>query len=397
MGICFACPLLFEGYVEAIAAMKILVVSNAYKNFASSREIGELIRAGIHQVHPTWVVDIVPIADGGAGTVESLVIASQGEYRVATAFNPAHMPIDVCIGYSPVQHTAFLDITDTAGAGKFFTDDWNTIHLSSFGVGVAIRAAAQLGVDRIVIGLGGSIISDGGLGMAQALGVRFYSLDDLPVHPHNGKCMTCQDLAQVHRIDMSDVPELITSIHYTVLSDVDIRLLGPNGQAYTFARQKRANETEIGFIESALANWNRALGRTFNDDFDVPLAGAAGGLGAGLKAILKGELKQGIDFVLDNLSFDARCKDYDLVVTGEGHLDRTTRLKKACYGIAKRCQALNKPCFGVFGRIEEIIDEFLDCSIDASIVSLSSGESPRLFSKRAIVDAASMMCRQIGE
>lgn len=377
-------------------SMKVLVCSNAFKDFASSLEIGELIKMGILNSHPLWEVDVISIADGGAGTVESLTLAFQGKYCAISSFTPTNIPINTRCGYSHLHRTAFLDVIDTAGAGQVSTNDWNTIYLSSFGVGVAIHKLAQLDVNNVIIGLGGSIVSDGGIGMAQALGVNFYDANGLLIQPSNGKYMTCQDLNRVYRLDMSDVPEFVHRVRYTILSDVDITLLGPSGQAYTFARQKKANELEVEFIETALTNWNHVLERTFNDNFDIPLAGAAGGLGAGLKAILKGELIQGIEFILDKIGFDELCRNYDLIITGEGCLDQTTNLKKACYGIAKHCQTMNKPYYGIFGQIKTNSQEFHNRSIDASVVSLeNTTRELRLFSKEAIVDAGRILCERL--
>lgn len=377
--------------------MKILIASNTYKNFASSMQINRLIKKGIQRTYPNWFINILPVADGGEGTVDSIILTSNGEYRSVEAFSPLYQPIRINVGYLPTIQTAFLEVSDTAGAGQVCKDHWNTLHLSSFGVGIAIRKVAQMDVQHIVIGLGGSIISDGGLGMAQALGAKFYNRSNQFVKPQNGHCMTCLDLMHVDKIDVTEIPSFIRDKKYTILSDVDIKLLGPHGQAYTFGLQKKATREDVAFIESALTNWNRALEGTFNETFDIPLAGAAGGLGAGLKAFLRGKIKLGIDFVLDYISFNTRCQAHDLVITGEGCLDKTTSLKKACYGIAKRCQKLKKPYYGIFGYIKEPIKEFLDCSIDASINGLNMNKERKLFSKGAVIEAASLLCNKIGK
>ena len=375
--------------------MKILVISGSHKGFASSIRVGEWIKTGILRKRPNWTVDIIPVGDGGEGTVESIVPVLNGRYYNIRSFNPLHEPISVRVGYVPSLDTSFLEVADLAGAGQVGRSDWNTLDLSSFGVGVAVREVVETGTPNIVIGLGGSIISDGGLGMAQALGVRFYDENDDLVQGKAGDCLTCRDLIKISRIEMSRIPESVTTRKYIILSDVNIPLLGPHGQAHTFGPQKKASKDDISFIESGLAKWNRVLKSTFEKNYDIPLAGAAGGLAAGLSAFLSGELRLGIDYVLEHIGFDRLCSNYDVVITGEGRLDRTTKLGKTCHGIAKHCQKLGKPFYGIFGYIAEVIDEFRDHAIDASTQGVDSDDERRLFSEEALIKAAGAVCDKL--
>lgn len=375
--------------------MKILVVSNPHKGFCTSTQAGNLIRAGILRVRPNWSVDVIPIGDGGEGTVESLTEAWRGSYREVEAFDPLCRPVQVRLGFVSSTNTAIVECWDTAGAGQMSEIAWNTLYLSSFGFGSMLRKVAQMDVRHIVIGLGGSVISDGGLGMAQALGARFYDHHDCLILPEGSACLSCVDLAKVCRIDTSEIPGFILNKRYTILADVSIPLLGPGGQAQTFGPQKKATPEEVEFIESSLSNWNRVLSNTFNDSFDIPLAGAAGGLGAGLRAFLSGHLYLGIDYVLDQINFDDLCEEYDIVITGEGRLDRTTALGKGCWGVAQRCQRLGKTYGGVFGYVRELVSDFTGLTIDASRSMRSPSEPPRFFSLDAIMDAASELCNRI--
>lgn len=375
--------------------MNVLVASDAHKGFASSIRVGKWIKSGIMTAKPEWNVHVISIGDGGEGTVDSLVLAKKGKYRSIQATNPLGRPITVRIGVAPSVDVAFLEVSGTAGATKLNGEEWNTLYTSSFGVGAMLRSALQIGLRNIVIGLGGSIISDGGLGMAQALGAQFFDYLNKPVQPKNGQYLSCQDLINVDKVNITEVSSFITDKRFTILSDVDIPLLGPYGQAHTFGAQKKAGKQDIEFIECALTNWNRVLYDTFDRDFDAPLAGAAGGLGAGLQAFLSGDLRLGIDYVLDAIGFDDLCKNYDVVVTGEGCLDRTTELGKSCLGIARRCQNLGKPYYGIFGCIKEMINEFTHCSIDASLRELNSDETSTFFSEKSIIEASRRLCGEI--
>ncbi len=372
--------------------MKILVVSDSHKGFISSSEAGNLIKEGIRIKQPEWTVNVLPVGDGGEGALESIMSALKGEYRNIQAVNSMNEHIVTKIGLIPFEKTAVLESCDLIGSRQLNSREWNTINTSSFGLGLAIRNVAQMDVYNVLICLGGSIVSDGGAGMAQALGAEYIYKDGRNLSPQTNNCISCADLPNIAQIDVSNIPTNIFKKEYTILADVNIPLLGPKGQANTFGPQKKATTNDILFIENSLSNWNSVLQRTFDKDFNISLAGAAGGVCSGLKAFLGGELCLGIDYILDVLQFDSLCLNYDVIITGEGSLDTTTTLGKCCAGIAKRCKKLNKPYFGIFGRIADLIDDYADKSIDASICDFSDSTNKRLFSKAAIIEAAANAC-----
>ena len=356
--------------------MKVLIATSGYKGFASSTRVAQLIRRGIQEECPDWMVRILLVSDGGEGTVEAMVAAADGEFLALRSFNPLGRRTSVRIGLVRSTRTAVIETAKTAGLGCAANTKWNTIQLSSFGVGRSILGIAKLDVDLVAIGLGGSIQSDGGMGMAQALGVRYYDARGEVLTPTGGRWFSCADLPRVNQIDPSRIPTFVMEKRYTIIADVRVPLLGPQGQARTFGPQKGATSLEVDFIELALAHWNRILTRTFGRNFDEPLAGAAGGLGAGLCAFLCGHLVEGSNFVLDFASFDSACKEADIVITGEGCLDRTTSLGKTAFGVANRCKRTGTPFYGIFGRIREMTPDFVGHALDASMCP-EAGECAR--------------------
>lgn len=372
--------------------MRILVITNSHKNFAKSVEVGEWIREGIIYKKPYWTVDVKPIGDGGDGTVDTVIATLGGKPAYIDSINPLNEAVKTKVGLIEQNKTAVMEISDLAGSAQLRqSEEWNTLTTSSYGVGHVIRQIARMNVDNIIIGLGGSIISDGGAGMAQALGAEYIVTNGGLLSPQHAR-VSCVDLPNISKVDCRNIPNYVISKNYIILADVNIPLLGLNGQAFTFGPQKKASLTDIDFIEEALGNWNFVLGQTFSKNFDFKLAGAAGGLGAGLSAFLNGEIFLGIEYILDLVLFDVICADYDWIITGEGKLDRTTMLGKCCYGIAHRCQRLGKRYFGIFGRVTDMIGEFAGCSIDASVCNLPVDCYPIFFSRQAIVDAASKFC-----
>ncbi len=344
--------------------MRLLVAPNAFKDFASASLIGGIMQRVLVRAYPRANIELVPIADGGDGTIDCLVGASNSMLTMETT-NPLGELIQVRVGWA--RRKAYIQVVDVIGASSLRGAAFSTFTATTYGLGTLInRLCNDSRFEELVIGLGGCIASDGGVGMAQALGVKFFDDSGKQISPFFPIGMSCADLLRVSRIDTKELASAMLKKKITVLSDVNIPLLGPNGQAYTFGPQKGADSIGVRLIESSLTHWCRILDRHFNRPHNFPYAGAAGGLGAALFAFAQASIRPGSDFVLDAIEFDRRISGATAVITGEGCLDATTQLNKACMAAAKRCRHQSIPYFGVFGRVERCIDLFEGRCLDAS-------------------------------
>jgi glycerate kinase len=324
--------------------MRVVVAPDKFKGSATAAQVAATMAAGLRRVRPDLDIAEVPVADGGDGTVAAALAAGFTPVRL-TAEGPVGVPVETT--FAVRRGTAVIEMADVAGLRRLPVSGPEPLIASTFGVGQVIGAALDAGAGTIVLGIGGSATTDGGAGMVQALGVRL--TDEQGNNLRQGGAA----LAGLSAIDSSGLDQRIAATEVLVASDVNNPLLGPSGAAAVFGPQKGANTSDIAVLEEGLARWaamtSVAIGR---DVAAVPGAGAAGGTGFAALAYFGGRLVPGAELMLDLTGFMAALDGADLVITGEGNLDRQTLGGKAPVGVARAAAARGVPVLVVAGRVE---------------------------------------------
>ncbi|MDR0469946.1 MAG: glycerate kinase, partial [Peptococcaceae bacterium] len=341
-----------------------------------STEAAKCISAGIWRVLPDAVIDVVPIADGGEGTAVTLTEALGGKLNQVSVQGPMADTVNAVFGILPGGE-AVLDMASASGLTLIQEGKKDILAATTYGVGQLISAALDQGCQRIYLGIGGSATNDGGIGMAQALGVRF--LDDkdrnlsrqasaqpLPAQPSPSVFLAGRHLSDIAAIDLSGLDPRLLSTEILVLCDVTNPLCGPLGASHVYGPQKGADPTEIALLDEGLSHLAALIQQSTNRDLaELPGAGAAGGLGFGLMAFTNAKLHPGIDFMLTAADFDDKISRADLVITGEGRLDRQSAFGKTPAGIAHRCAASGTPVIAIGGAIEGSMSALYEAGISA--------------------------------
>lgn len=336
--------------------IRILIASGAHKHVLNARQACEAISKGISQAIPDVETTILPMADGGEGTVDSLVHAHGGEIISVTVTDPLSRPTQAVFGIyldKDGVKTAVIEIAQAAGSGLLKPYERQTMVATSYGVGELLLHARDRECKKIVVGLGGSIVSDMGIGMAQALGFVFLNNQGQQITPVPGGRLNSLCLDQVADINFPSKEHLLSGIEIVVASDAAIPLLGLNGQASIFGPQKAATPSQIAYLEQGFANLASVLRREKGINIDQKYAGAAGGLGAGLVGFLGAKLFPGAEFVSEAVGLKRLMNTHDWIITGEGLHDPSTWLDKTPYYVAKLARNLGKPVAALVGAITE--------------------------------------------
>ena len=323
--------------------MNILIAVDSFKGTLTSIEVAEVICENINPNQ--YNVDIIAIADGGEGTVDSLCYATKGQkypVDVQDAFGEDKSSY-FCV--NKVKDTAMVEIALSSGLAYIDSKALNPYKTTSYGLGQTIKKTLDRGITKLVIGIGGSSSNDGGAGMLKALGVRFYDKDDIRIDEMNGFT-----IGDVNRIDITDLDSRLKEINIEVACDVSNPLLGPQGCAEVYSRQKGASDEMVKVLENNMKKYADVVEKTIKkDNRDLPGAGAAGGLGYGLVSFLGAHLTNGLDVVADATNLEKRIQKADLVITGEGSFDGQSLHGKAPVRIASIAKKHNIRCVGVFG------------------------------------------------
>ncbi len=339
--------------------MKIVIASDSYKESLSSKQVGDTIKRAFDDALDCDI-DVIPIGDGGEGTVEALIDATQGKLYQLEVMNPLLQPVLSSYGLSGDKNTAFIEMASANGLNLVPFGKRNPMIASTFGTGQLIKDAIERGAEKIIIGIGGSATNDGGIGMAKALGVKFLNEAGEDIEPNN---LGIESLA---KIDYSGVNPKYKEVEVIVACDVDNPLTGSNGASYVYGPQKGADKDMVERMDKNLAKLAKIIQRDLGKEVnDTPGAGAAGGLGAGLVAFMDGTLMSGIDIVLDYLNFNERIKGADLVITGEGRFDFQTAMNKAPYGVARRAKKQGIKVIGISAVFGDDVDYLLQKGFDA--------------------------------
>ncbi|MBR5205580.1 MAG: glycerate kinase [Alistipes sp.] len=326
--------------------MRILLAFDSFKGSLSSEDVSEAFAAGWQSIRPDDSIDIVPIADGGEGTMAAMSKAMGGELCNVVVSDPLGRSIEAAYGYVESEGVAIVDTASASGLTLLASSERNPMLTTSYGTGEIIAASIRRGCRRIYLGLGGSATNDGGMGLLRALGYRFYDA-------YGEELMGCgRDLCRVSRIDASQRIAKLDDVEFIVASDVDNPLYGERGAAYVYGRQKGGDTDSIALLDRGLRHYSSIVEAFVGQDFSqVAGAGAAGGIGFALIALLGATLRSGIDTLLDMLRFDERVAVCDLVVTGEGRIDHQTLMGKAPSGVLRRAVAHGRKCIAVGGGV----------------------------------------------
>lgn len=326
--------------------MKVVIAIDSLKGSLSSMEAGMAIKDGILAAKPDAEVIVKPLADGGEGTTDALIEGMNGERIDLTVTGPMHTPVDAYYGYLKDTNTAVMEMASAAGITLVPDSEKNPLLATSYGVGEMINDAIQRGCRNFIIGIGGSVTNDGGIGMLKALGVRF--LDENGEDAGEGG----QALAKVARIDVSGMNPLLKECHIQVACDVNNPLCGENGSTYVYGPQKGVTEDMKKTLDEAMAHFARVTSETLENDYmNTPGAGAAGGLGYAFLAYTGVALTPGIELILDAVGLEEELSGADVVVTGEGRLDFQTAMGKAPVGVARLAKKYNAKVIAFAGSV----------------------------------------------
>lgn len=325
--------------------MKILFASDAFKGSLSSEKIVELLEEVVQNVFPGAVCEGMLMADGGEGTMDTVIKELGGSYREIESEGPMGERVQACYGLLPGAK-AVIEMSVASGLPMVPVEKRNPMLAGSFGTGLLIRDALDQGIRDIVIAIGGSATNDGGMGAMSALGVRFLDKD--------GKQLKgCgEELAFVRDVDLEHMHPAVREASFTVMCDVTNPLLGQDGATYTFGPQKGADAGMLEALEKGMENYAAVVEeKTGIRASEAEGAGAAGGLGFSLMSFLKAELKPGIETVLDMVHFNEKLKGADLVITGEGRMDWQSSMGKVPSGVGVRCKRAGIPAVAVVGGL----------------------------------------------
>lgn len=326
--------------------MKVVIAIDSLKGSLSSMEAGMASKDGILAAKPDAEVIVKPLADGGEGTTDALIEGMNGERIDLTVTGPMHTPVDAYYGYLKDTNTAVMEMASAAGITLVPDSEKNPLLATSYGVGEMINDAIQRGCRNFIIGIGGSVTNDGGIGMLKALGVRF--LDENGEDAGEGG----QALAKIARIDVSGMNPLLKECHIQVACDVNNPLCGKNGSTYVYGPQKGVTEDMKKTLDEAMAHFARVTSETLENDYmNTPGAGAAGGLGYAFLAYTGAALTPGIELILDAVGLEEELSGADVVVTGEGRLDFQTAMGKAPVGVARLAKKYNAKVIAFAGSV----------------------------------------------
>jgi glycerate kinase len=328
--------------------MKIVIAPDSYKGSLSAFEVAKSIQKGILNVDKTIETVIVPMADGGEGTVQSLIDASGGEIIELTVHDPLFREIKSFYGIMGDGVTAVISMAAASGLPLLTPEERNPLKTTTYGTGELIKDALNRGCRKFIIGLGGSATNDGGCGMAQALGVKFTDENANEVGFGGG------ELQKISAIDITGIDNRIKTVEFLAACDVDNPLCGEKGASAVYGPQKGASENDVKTLDDGLMHFAQIIKQQLNLDIkNVPGTGAAGGLGAGVMIFLNAQLKRGIDIVTQTTNLADKIIGADLVITGEGRIDFQTGFGKTPFGVAQVAKKQNIPVIVLAGSLGE--------------------------------------------
>lgn len=346
---------------------KIIIAPDSFKGSMSAKEVCDAIEKGIKNVLKDVEIEKIPMADGGEGTVETLVDATNGRIVNVNVLDPLGNEVNSYFGILGDGKTGVIEMALASGLPMIPRDKKNPLLTTTYGTGQLIKAALDNGCRELIIGIGGSATNDGGVGMAQALGAQFLDREGQEIGFGGG------NLNNIDRINLEGLDERLNECKFLVACDVDNPLCGPKGASNVFGPQKGATQEMVKILDANLDHLAAIIKRDIDKDVkEEPGAGAAGGLGAGLMAFCNAQLKKGIDIIIETTKLQEKIAGADLVITGEGQMDFQTAHGKTPYGVAKVAKKFNLPVVALVGSIGQGADVLHEKGIDV-IFSIVEG------------------------
>jgi len=340
--------------------MKVVVAIDSLKGSLSSVEAGQVIKEGVLEVFTDADVKVIPVADGGEGTVEALVEGLGGTKVTKVVTGPLGEPVEAVYGILPERQTAIIEMAQAAGLPLVPTHRRNPLFTTTYGVGEIIEEAMEKGCRHFIVGIGGSATNDAGIGMLQALGFEFYDKKNQLVG-HGGRA-----LSHIARIDATNKLKSLEECTFKIACDVTNPLFGTQGAAHIYGPQKGATPEIVEELDRGLRNFSEVVKSDLGLDLaEVPGVGAAGGLGYGFKAFLNGELESGVSIIIDATDLEQHVQGADFLITGEGRLDSQTAMGKAPIGVAKVGERHDVKVIALAGSVSDDARACNEAGVDA--------------------------------
>ena len=349
---------------------RVVVAPDKFKGSLTAPEAARAMARGVGLAWPDAEVNLVPMADGGEGTVEALVEATGGSFARAIVSGPLGDPVEARFGRLGDGSTAVLEMAAASGLALLPESRRDPLRATTRGTGELLLAAMTAGARTVILGIGGSATNDGGAGLAQALGYRLLDRDGQDLPPGGGS------LDRLDRIEPKVISSRLKRVAVRVACDVSNPLCGATGASFVYGPQKGATEDDVRRLDANLAHYARVVARDLGIEVaDIAGSGAAGGLGAGLIAFAGGSLVPGIDLVIEAVGLPNRIRGADLVLTGEGTIDASTAYGKAPRGVAGLARSLGVPCLAIGGQLGDGANVLHNLGIDA-FASIAPGPGP---------------------
>jgi glycerate kinase len=340
--------------------LKIVIAPDKFKGSLSALEAAQAMARGVTLALPSAQIEIVPMADGGEGTVDALVAATHGRRHEEVVTGPLGEPVRASFGLLGDSRTAVLEMASASGLWLVPPERRDPRWATTRGTGELLLAAINAGARHVIVGIGGSATNDGGAGLGQALGFRLLDAEGRELPAGGGP------LRHLERIDASGRLRTLDDVEISVACDVGNPLCGPKGASAIYGPQKGADPTMVAELDANLAHFAKVVERDLKISIrDLPGSGAAGGLGGGLVAFARGRLQKGIELVLQAVNLEARLRDADLCLTGEGSIDEQSAFGKTAVGVARVAQSFGCPTIALAGTIGSGADAVLDQGINA--------------------------------
>jgi glycerate kinase len=328
--------------------MKIVIAPDSFKGSLSAFEVAKSIQRGIANVDENIETIIVPLADGGEGTVQSLIDASGGKIVDVTVHDPLYREIESFYGIMGDAQTAVIEMAAASGLPLLALNERNPLKATSYGTGELIKDALDRGCRNFIIGLGGSATNDGGCGMAKALGARFLDGAGNDIELGGG------NLLKINSIDFTGLDSRIKDAQFLAACDVDNPLCGAKGASEVYGRQKGASDEDVAILDKGLHHFAQIVKQQLNLNIeDVAGAGAAGGMGAGVMIFLQAKLRRGLEIVSEATHLHEKLEGADLVISGEGRIDFQTAFGKTLFGVAEIVAKKHIPLIVLAGSLGE--------------------------------------------
>lgn len=368
--------------------MKIVIAPDSFKDSLDAAGVAHAIAGGLAEAWPGAELVECPMADGGEGTLEAIVAASQGELRRQVVRGPLGQGVEAAWGWLADSRTAVIEMAQASGIQLLPRDQRDACRSSTWGTGELIAAALAAGAQRIVLAIGGSATNDGGSGMLRALGLRLFDAQDQPL-AEGGLA-----LAGLARLDASGVDPRLAEVCVEVAADVDNPLCGANGASAIFGPQKGASAEQVKALDQALGHFADHCAQLLGKDLrDAPGSGAAGGMGFAAKAFMGARFRPGVEVVAELADLDSLVQGADLVITGEGRFDAQTLRGKTPMGVAKVAKRHGVPVVVLAGTLGEGYQQLYGHGIDAAF-ALTSGP---MSLEQACGEAASLLHARAGD